>query len=278
MAYSSFEAASLFENRFWMQVLGDHARFIFGALASNEIEEIRQAERFIHIFDRLLETARNELSAPYIVNLNSAAYQRTQEFRSFNLHLLKRRISEKIDINMPPTFLNHMVNEAEEALSVMKFLQAGQIPPLADALHHHLVWLQDAYGHAAGINGGLDWLEKRTKETTESFEKHFEEFYLKAVELAGFTRTGLRHFPGLDRFNREVELEMLLFEEFLNELKELRITQEILGTLMPLLADHMAREECYYLTKLSWVSEVKAPNCDPGKPRVMSHFSSELRT
>ena len=268
MAYTSFEGASLFENRFWMQVLGDHSRFIYGALAPNETEEIRRAEMFIQIFDRLLESAKTQLIDFNIRSLNSAAFARTQEFRSFNLHLLKRRITENIGLKMPPTFLSHMVNEAEEALSVMNFLQAGQIPPLQDALHHHLVWLQDAYGHAAGINGELDWIEKRMKETTEGFEKHFEEFYLKAVELAGYTRTGLKNFPALDRFNHEVELEMLLFREFLKELEELQISKETLGTLMPLLADHMAREECYYLTKLSWVSKVNNPNCDPGKPRV----------
>jgi hypothetical protein len=61
---------------------------------------------------------------------------------------------------------------------------------------------------------------------------------------------------------------MLLFMEFLKELEEMGLTREILGALMPLMADHMAREECYYLTKLSWVSEVKTPICDPAKPRV----------
>jgi hypothetical protein len=90
------------------------------------------------------------------------------------------------------------------------------------------------------------------------------------VELAGYTRTGLRTFPALERFTKQAELEMALFMEFLTELKELGLTKELLGTLMPLMADHMAREECYYLTKLSWVSAIKPPNCDPGKPRVES--------
>jgi hypothetical protein len=50
----------------------------------------------------------------------------------------------------------------------------------------------------------------------------------------------------------------------------MRLTKELLGTLLPLMADHMAREECYYITKLSWVSDVAPPGCDPGKPRTES--------
>jgi hypothetical protein len=133
-----------------------------------------------------------------------------------------------------------------------------------------LVWLQDAYGHAASVSSELDMVENRLKEMSDGFAKHFEDFYLKAVELAGYTRTGLQDFSVLDRFNKQIEFEMLLFKGFLKELEEMGLTREMLGTLMPLMADHMAREECYYLMKLSWVSEVKPPDCDPGKPRLES--------
>jgi hypothetical protein len=59
-----------------------------------------------------------------------------------------------------------------------------------------------------------------------------------------------------------------MFQAFLCELEELRLTDELLGTLSPLMADHMSREECYYLMKLSEVTDVKDPNCYPTKPRV----------
>jgi hypothetical protein len=268
--YTSIEAATLFELRFWLQVLGDHARFIHGSLAPDEREEAARAGMFIQSFDNMLESARSGLPESYIHGLNNAAFQKAQELRLFKLHLLKRHLSGKIKINLPPSFINHMVNEVEEALSIFQSLQSGQIPPLQNALHHHLLWLQDAFGHAASVSSKLDFVEKGLKEMSEGFTKHFEEFYLKAVELAGYTRTGLRNFPALNRFNKQVELEMTLFMEFLKELQEMGLTREMLGTLMPLMADHMAREECYYLTKLSWVSEVSSPNCDPAKPRVES--------
>ena len=63
---------------------------------------------------------------------------------------------------------------------------------------------------------------------------------------------------------------MSCFKEFLNELKKGIIEKKILGTLVPLVPNHMFREECYYLMKLSMVSNIKKPECDPTKPRVES--------
>jgi len=68
--------------------------------------------------------------------------------------------------------------------------------------------------------------------------------------------------------NKEVELEMTLFLEFLRELEELCWTDEALGTLKPLMVDHIAREELYDLTKLSLVSEIRKPAGAPAAPRV----------
>nr|WP_318153098.1 DUF2935 domain-containing protein [Metabacillus arenae] len=78
-------------------------------------------------------------------------------------------------------------------------------------------------------------------------------------------------FPALSRFHNHVELEMTVFKAFLRELEEMGLTKEILGVLTPLMADHMAREECYYLTKLAeTTAEVKMPDCDPAKPRTQA--------
>lgn len=268
MSYTSYEQASHFEQRFWLQILGDHARFIHSAFAVEEGQEIQWAQRFISVFDSLLSRAGSDASLHQLLELNQATFHYAEELRSFKLHLLKRHLIGSITMNMSPTFLNHMVNEIEEALSLFQVLQKGQIPPLQDAIHHHLLWLQDAYGHSASISSDLDLTENRLKDKSDEFTHHFDHFYLKAVELAGYTRTELRSFPALERFNHSVELEMLLFRKFLHELLELGLSKEMLGTLMPLMADHMSREECYYLTKLSWVSSVEDPSCDPAKPRV----------
>jgi hypothetical protein len=262
-----YESSALFEQRFWLQVLGDHARFILNSLSPTEQVEIRRAEYFIQGFDQLLEEARRSLNVQEIQRLNESAYQKMLEIRAFKLHLLERHLTEKISLNLPPTFLNHMVNEVEEAILVTSFLLKGELPPIQSSLHLHLLWLLDAAGHAGGIENNLDLAEKKLKEISKTFMNQFQEYYLKAVEFAGFIRTNLHQFPALSRLNKEVELEMSLFLEFLRELEEMRLTKEALGALSPLMADHMAREELYYLLKLSQVSEVKPPSGDPSKPR-----------
>ena len=42
------------------------------------------------------------------------------------------------------------------------------------------------------------------------WEHEFEQFYLKAVEMTGYLRTELHHFPALKKFTKDVSLELKL--------------------------------------------------------------------
>jgi hypothetical protein len=260
--------AALFEHRFWLQILGDHARFMLDTLAAKELKALQQAERFKDVFDQLLELARQDVQDTELARLNQSAYEQALQFRAFKLHLLQLNVMGELSIGLSPTFINHMVNELEEYLRVLDSLVLGKKPPSFSALHHHLLWLSDAYGHAFSIAAELDLVEQRLIAQSQQFARHFQEFYIKAVEMVGYTRARLHQFPALSRFNRQVEMELALFRHFLREIEEMELDAEALGTLSPLIPDHMAREECYYLSKLAQVSEVSAPDCDPGKPRT----------
>ncbi|WP_438447902.1 DUF2935 domain-containing protein [Gorillibacterium sp. sgz5001074] len=268
MNYANYAEASAFELRFWLQVLGDHARFIHDSLAPSEQAEIHRARGFIQAFDGLLELSRMEMGNAEWMGLAQTSLHKGAELRAFKLHLIRRQLTGAIKLALPPSFMNHMVNEVEKFLRIAQSLASGRIPTLLDPVQLHLHWLLDASGHAAAVRDMADPAEKKWKETGEAFNEAFEQFYLKSVELAGFMRTNLKDFPALGRFNQQVELEMALFLSFLKELEEMELRHEVLGTMSPLMADHMAREECYYLLKLSWVSEVAPPACDPGKPRT----------
>ncbi|PTX55129.1 protein of unknown function (DUF2935) [Melghirimyces profundicolus] len=268
MVRVEYVAAALFEHRFWLQVLGDHARFIRDSLAPGEKEAIRRAKGYVTAFDGLLENARRPVTDPKAVrSLTGEAKQAAEGIREFKLSLVKAHLTASIGISLSPSFLNHMVNEVEEYLRLLSFLCRGEVPPREHPVHHHLLWLQDAYGHSSALAGNLDFVEKSWKKKSDRFTQHFEAFYLKAVELAGYLRTCLADFPALRRFHREVELEMALFQNFLQELEEFRLNKEVLGVLTPLMADHMFREECYYLTKLAASSHTQSPPCDPAEPR-----------
>ena len=258
----------LFEHRFWLQILGDHSRFILQSLAPKEQQEIQRATIFMQLFDNTLEQAREGLLDEEILRLTQWVCRPVSEFREFKLHLIRRHLQGKISISLPPTFINHMVNELEEYWRILQYVLSQGGVPTDHPVHHHLLWLSDAIGHAGSLSAELDLAERRLKEKSDTFTKHFQDFYLKAVEMAGYLRTNLDQFPALTRFNGQAELEMHLFQGFLRELEEYKLNDEVLGTFSPLMADHMFREECYYLTKLSQVSEVKRPDCNPAKPRV----------
>lgn len=268
MSKTSYDQSALFEHRFWLQVLGDHGRFILNALSPTEVEDVRVANHFIRVFDQLLNKSRDNLSHTEIITLNQQAFYAATELRNFKLTILCKQLQGEVNINLPPTFLNHMVNEVDEYLRILQFLMAGDLPPACHPLHYHLLWLPDASGHASAIASFTDPVEKDVIKTSMVYSKHFDEYFIKATELAGFLRTNLEQFPALSRFNKDVDLELKLFIKFLNEIEEMELDDSLLGTLTPLLPDHMAREECYYLIKLSQVSEVPAPGCDPTKPRV----------
>lgn len=267
MERNSYAEAALFEHRFWLQVLGDHSRFIKGSLAPTETAEIERALLLQQVFDALLAQARQRLDGEETLALSREIQPYVSELRAFKLHLLARHLKGKIMFHLPPTFLNHMVNELDEYMRILDNLVKGERPPVFNAVHHHLLWLPDASGHAGAVHDNADAVEKDVRKQAHKYRKLFDELYIKSIEVANYMRTGLRDFPALDRLNAQSSLEIALFKNFLREVEEMRVTDEMLGTLTVLMADHMAREECYYLTKLAQVAGTKDPECDPTQPR-----------
>ncbi|MFC4596683.1 DUF2935 domain-containing protein [Cohnella hongkongensis] len=258
----------LFEHRFWLQIMGDHARMILNVLAPREQADIRSAEQYAQTFDRLLEEARRPDAGAMLASLNEQAMQEVTKFRAFKLSLLERLLLGKVRIGFTPSFLNHMVNELEEYVRILDALLKGKPVPVFHPLHHDLLWLQDAIGHAAGLGADMDLVEKNRIKQSMKFEKQFQALYLKAVEMAGYMRTQLTDFPAFRKFHSDIDLEMRVFMHFLQELEEMQLTAEMLDRISPLIPDHMYREECYYLTKLAQSGMVPQPSCDPARPRV----------
>jgi hypothetical protein len=259
---------ALFEHRFWLQILGDHARFIFTSLAMTEQHQLQQANSFIENLDQLLGEARQAKNGAEVAALTQRAYQQAQALRAFKLEILKAHLTVGVQTSLSPTFYNHMVNEVEEYLRILGFLMAGGQPPLLPPLHYHLLWLKDAEGHASGLRVRFDDTEREFIERSDSFRIRFNDYYNQSVEFSGYQRTGLADFPALARLNFTVETVMQDFREFLATVGGAVRSKEALSVLSPLIPDHMDREECYYLIKLAQVSQVRPPDCDPARPRV----------
>jgi len=267
LKFNSIEEIALFEHRFWLQILGDHSRFILNSLSPKEVSLIQQTNRFINLFDDLLEKSRQPLSEEDFASLNQQAYAAAMKIREFKLSIINRQITGKITISLPPTFISHMINELDEYIFILTALMRGNIPSTG-AIHLHLLWLSDGSGHASTIASNLDITQKELIRKSKEYSKEFNNLYLRTIEYNGYTRTGICNFSALNNLNIDADKIMICFKKFLKELKEEIEQKKVLGTLTPLTLDHMFREECYYLTKLSMISDIKEPECDPTKPRI----------
>ena len=258
---------TIFEHQFWLQILGDHARFILNALSPLETDFIYQADSFRNLFDNLLQTSRRPLSDEELNSLTRQAYASAVKFRETKLNILSRQISTQIAISLPPTFINHMINELDEYLFILTSFINGNLP-VTTPIHLHLLWLLDGSGHASSIASTLDMTQKQLIKKSKKYSKKFDNLYLRSIEYNGYMRTGIYNFPALQQLNSDADELMTYFKQFLTELEVGIISDRILGTISPLVPDHMFREECYYLSKLSMVSDIKDPECDPTKPRI----------
>ena len=259
---------TLMEHRFWLQIMGDHARFIFFSLAPNEVEYLQRAQDFIIGFDQLLDQANNTESTEALDLVTKQAFQLTMQLREFKLLLLSLTLSSDIKIHLTSSFINDMLNELDEYITILHSLNSNH-PVLYHPLHYHLLWLPDAIGHAASVSSNIDFIEKDILDKSNYYELQFTDLYIKATMMNGYLRTQLDNFPSLSRLNKQVEVIITSFKTFLEELRDERMNGHILGTLFPLMADHMSREECYYLWKLTQTAGLtRKPDCNPGSPRI----------
>lgn len=259
---------ALFEHQFWLQIMGDHSRFIFFSLVPTESEFLITSQEFVIKFDQLLELSHNQLTPTELTDLHRQAYDLTYRLREFKLQLLAMTLNSELKAHISSSFFNDMVNELDEYLYIINMMMKENIP-VFHPIHYHLLWLTNAVGHAAMISSELDFIERDMIDKSYQFETLFNDLNMKAIRMNGYLRTQLNSFPSLKRLNEQAGLAVSNFREFLETIRDQRMDGRILGTLFPLMADHMAREECYYLWKLSQVTQnIRRPDCIPTQPRV----------
>ena len=263
------EINNKFENIFWLQIMGDHARVVDNALPPNEAEYLRGSDKFISIFDTLLTRAKENLTDEQMMQLNRDAFRATQDYRKFELEIINEQLVGTIQVYLTPAFFNHTVNESEEYLNILgAYLQNKQ--PDISSVHLDLLWLLDGSGHAYALSENIGSSYRDLNEKCIAFGRRFDELFLKSVEMRGFLRGGLKTFPALTASSIQGAEEHTAFREFVGELMVQVRQKTVLGTLYPLMLDHMYRESCYYVTKLSTIIDVPEPDCDPLRPRQES--------
>jgi len=282
-------AGALREVWFWSGVFRDHATFLHDNLAPDQPQWIRWAEGFRQTLTRMHDetadvAAKAGLGGPagsYVLtgppeaepltglqgrelafyeqkaaDLSRSLLETIGSLRNYKEQVLQQKLDCQIKLALGPTLIAHMIVEAEEAQRTLGRSRAvANLPPALQALHHHLVWLPDAAGHAAALHGRLDGVEQNLLNRTADFKHVLNGMHIKALELYSMLRVAPRMVGALRRLNRDAMTQIAVFRSFLTELREHTEECEVLGAIMPILADHMLREELYYSEKVTAIPE-----------------------
>ncbi|CAH6418710.1 Domain of unknown function (DUF2935)-containing protein [uncultured virus] len=254
-----------YHHKFWLQILGDHCRMIKGRLHADEKELLETADKGIESADQALALARDQNGSFEV----KVAREVLDYVVSFKKVILSHILENSVKITLPPTFINHMLNEAERYEELIAAEEKNEEVPRLHVLDQHKLWLKDGEGHAQAIKDELDPVEALHKKTFCKSKKEFCDLYAKTEEFIGYLRTGTSDFPALRLLNRDAELKTQLFVNMLKEVQELKDQGAILTITDPLVLDHMLREEAYYLEGIadSLETEVVDPVYDPLAPR-----------
>lgn len=176
----------------------DHGEFQYTLLSPKEKEGINTVAHFMKLFEKLnkeVPSSTRDLSPKALSALIKKNKEALTQFINFKRTLLAKLMKCDIELGIPPSFLNHMINEALEYYRVLCFFD--KTIPFNNVLENirlHKVWLPDASGHASAIAADLDPIEFNLIHEARDFIKKFDYLFKKAFEMYDmFKRTGLEN-------------------------------------------------------------------------------------
>ncbi|MCX8074535.1 MAG: DUF2935 domain-containing protein [Clostridia bacterium] len=241
---------------FWSGIMRDHAEFQILALSSREMQYVMMSQRFKNLFiqiekeaEQLMKNANKQEETALVIKTT----QLLNEYISYKQMLLRKLLECDIELGLPPTFVNHMINEALEFLRTLAKAQnqSNLLNKAQENIFLHTIWLPDAAGHAASIVSDLDPTEAILINEGEEFKKIFNNLFIKAFELEKMIPRASIDNGTLAYINEEVIENMNKFINYLEKIKILRQNCKAMGAIKPLVPDHMIREEKYYINKIT---------------------------
>ncbi|MGE4284497.1 MAG: DUF2935 domain-containing protein [Clostridia bacterium] len=234
---------------FWTGIMRDHAMFQINALAPKEIQFIQHASYYRDFFQRVHdEVGKADNWRPLLPNL----MQGLSCFIEFKKMILRGLLTCGLQINLPPSNINHQINEAMEFQSLLLMpLQQCMVKNM-NLAGYIKVWMADSIVHAASLISFLDASEGILVDEATKYKMIFDKLFTKASELEMMlNKTGFN--DGALGFLAEEAIEHLdKFNCYLEKLRDLRSKCKVLaiGTLLPLIPDHFIREQRYFIAKI----------------------------
>lgn len=255
------------EHYFWVNILLDHAFFVRDYLSPVEVNLVKEAVvfigRFTEVRNRLEQIPpTSTINSQELVEFSKLSAQVSYEYYHFEGKLLNLQLTNKILINITPTYFNGTLSENGEYLRILQYYMNGtdySPLPLVDLLD---LWLEDQIGHAALLNRALDGIELILHEKVNTLSKLFSAHMLKNDAIKSYLRVVPPHFPVQIAFAREVSGTVLAFNQLVEHVIKLYKGKEVLNATTLRFLEHHFPESCYFLTKLSaFVPDMERPPC-----------------
>jgi hypothetical protein len=229
----------------------DHAIFQNSTLAPKEVPYIQKTVMFRDFFQGMMDRIKSEDD---LEKNTPAILEGLNDFINFKRNIIKGLLTCNLEISLPPSFINHQINEAMEfkfeLTSTDKYMECLENPIcFIDLL---MKWIADASGHAATYASLLDPTEAILREEALEFKMKFDMLSIKANELSMMMKRTGAGIPALMLLVEQVEELLKLFIGYLKKILKLRASCKVMavGTLTPLLPDHMIREHEHVLSKI----------------------------
>ncbi|NLY90841.1 MAG: DUF2935 domain-containing protein [Firmicutes bacterium] len=278
---TDFITESLRQNRFWTQIMSEHALFIREGLPCGETALINEAIELQRLFAQLKaradQTPRDQAA---VCALNRDVIQALDRIIAFKSVVLKRMITCQMGGFNYPLLIDHIRREAIRFRTNLEKLNNNIQTPIAElALEEEIFWLRIMGDHARFIAHLLDPSERPLVKRATQFGKDFETLRLQGLDLQSMLvpRDFENHLlpadlmggplpPGFDnlpepfviprlrRFNEEVIEATMGIRDFKAAALELIEACKVLSLISPLLASHVLREAEMALGDLEMVN------------------------
>jgi len=227
------------ENRFWLEVLRDHADFFTMLMPGDALAGRRnEAQSFRGKFhDRLQEVARAPLSKETYADFNRKSLEDGKRFIEWKLRMRDQQASGKIHSLVWPSFFQAASHEAHSFVLRLTRLNRGEPPILRREIAD--LWLGDAGDHAAMLAHFLDPGETRLIHDAMDAAKKFQSVRAReAVSPTGAAPDDPVQRAAEERHEMEAAIQQAVAEKRVHSI------------IHPLMADHMVREGMRFLEDL----------------------------
>jgi hypothetical protein len=229
------------ENRFWLEILRDHADFFTMLLPGDALAAHRkEALAFRRTFDaRLKQVGSDALLKDTYAGFNKESIEQGRRFIDWKLRMRDHQASGRIHSLVWPSFFQAASHEAHSFVTRLTRLNRNDPPILRNEVAD--LWLGDAGDHASMLAHFMDPGEARLIHDAMEAAKRFKSLQAASqVSPSGAAPSDPVQKAAEERHEMEAAIQKAVAEKRIHSI------------IHPLMADHMVREGLRFLEDLKY--------------------------